>query len=383
MIAIVGVVLLLGGLGAVKGAQIAAIVSFGREQEERGPAPEAVDVWTATERAWESTIDAVGTLTSKKGVSIGAEVPGMVSRITFESGQLVQEGDVLVELDASVERAQLESARARERLAKSEAGRTRTLVKSGFASREELDQAEAALRTARADVAALAAQIERKIVRAPFAGRLGIRQIDLGQYLEAGTPITALETTDTLYADFTVPQQRLPDVAVGMPVRVEAGEGLTLEGAIATVEPSVDESTRALQLRALLPNAPEVAPLLRTGMFVDVQVLLPERRTFVTVPATAIVHAPHGDSVFVVEEKPPGATGIRQTAQGQPVHVARQQFVRTGPRKGDFIAISEGLQAGQVVVSAGAFKLSNGSPIFVSDIGLLPEPSLNPHPQNR
>jgi membrane fusion protein (multidrug efflux system) len=382
VIAAFAVLLLLGGLGAVKGAQVATMIGFGREQAERGPPPEAIGVATATLLPWETTIEAVGSLSSERGVSISAEVPGVVSKILFESGQRVKKGDVVVELDASVERAQLQSALASQKLAKTEAKRSRSLEDLGAISRQELDQSEATLDTTQADVEALRAQIERKIVRAPFTGRLGIRMVDLGQYLPSGTPITVLEAADTLFVDFTLPQERLFQIAAGMPVRVQVKGAPVVQGTIDAIEPSVDASTRAIRVRALVPGATEGPLALRPGMFADVQVVLPGTREVVTVPATALVRAPYGDSVFIVVPKPEDEPGTREMPDRTPVMIARQQFVRTGGYRGDFVAIVEGVNAGEEVVVAGAFKLRNGSPVFVSDAP-LPEPELQPHPENR
>lgn len=382
LVATIGLVVLLGSLGAVKGAQIASMIGFGREQTELGPPPEAVGVATAVLHPWESTLDAVGSLSSERGVTISAEVPGAVTRIAFESGARVKEGDVLVELDASVERAQLESAIASQKLAKTEVGRSRGLAELGAISQQELDQAEATLDTTKADVEALRAQIERKVVRAPFSGRLGIRMVDLGQYLAAGTPITVLEAADTVFVDFTLPQERLFEIAPGMPVRVDVQGAGRVEGRIDAIQPSVDASTRAISVRAVLPSLPADSPALKPGMFADVEVVLPGRTELVTIPATALVHEPYGDSVYIVQPKPEDEPGMREMPDGTDVMIARQQFVRTGDRQGDFVAIVEGVQAGEEVVTAGAFKLRNGAPVFVSDAP-LPEPEMNPHPDNR
>ena len=378
VIAIVGVLVLLGGLGAIKGAQFAALAGFGQEQAEQGPPPEAVAVEVASEHQWETTLHAVGSLMSQRGVSISTEVPGVVARIAFESGRVVRKGDLLVELDTRVEKAELASAFARERLAEREAARTAALVPAGAAPRAELDSAEAELDTARAQVADVRARIALKTIRAPFSGRLGIREVDLGQYLAPGTTITVLETSDTIFVDFTLPQKHLADVRVGMPVRIEVG-GEPVNATIFAVEPAVDVSTRVVRLRALVKRDDR---LLRSGMFVDVEVVLPRTEPFVAVPATAIVHAPYGDSLFVLEDKPADEPGMRETPDGRPVLVARQRFVRTGPRRGDFVAILEGITAGDPVVSAGAFKLRNGAPVVVTDTA-MPEPSLDSQPENR
>ncbi len=379
LIAIVGVLVLLGGLGAVKGAQFAALAGFGREQEELGPPPEAVAVATVTEQHWETILHAVGTLTSERGVTISPQVAGAVTRIHFQSGEEVKKGDVLVELDTEVEKAELASALARERLAEREAERTRALVPAGAAPEADLDAAEAELDTARAQVSDVRARIGLKTIRAPFSGRLGIREVNLGQYLAPGDTISVLETSDTMFVDFTLPQEHLKEVAVGLSVRVSVADGRPIVGTIFAVEPALDAGTRAIPLRAIIPR---VDGRLRSGMFVDVQVVLPRKEPYLVVPATAIVHAPYGNSVFVVEDKPQDEPGMRETPDGAPVFVVRQQFVRTGPRRGDFVAVLEGLTVGEPVVMAGAFKLRNHSPVIVTDTAMA-EPRLDPQPENR
>lgn len=368
LVTIVALILVVGGLGAIKGSQIATLVASGKAAERAGPPPEAVGSAVASEQEWDATISAIGTVASAKGVTIGNDAPGVVTRISFDSGARVKKGQPLVELEANVERAQLAAAVARKELAETNAARTRALVASGSVAQFELDTDESQLQAARKDVEALRAQIERKVVRAPFSGRLGIRAVNLGQYLAPGTTITILETSDTLFVDFTLPQQRLGELAVGMPVRVTAtaDAGPPLTGQIHAIAPAVDAMSRAVNIRATVPD-PEGT--LRTGMFVTADVVLPKREAFVIVPVTAIVHAPYGDSVFVVEEKPSGP-------------IARQQFVRTVETRGDFVAIREGLRPGQTVVTAGAFKLRNGAPIRI-DNRVQPTPELNPRPANR
>ncbi|MBV9949958.1 MAG: efflux RND transporter periplasmic adaptor subunit [Myxococcales bacterium] len=315
-----------------------------------------------------------------KGVDVSNDAPGVVSRIHFESGALVQEGQVLVELDAKVERAQLASARARQELAEVSAKRSRTLAESRSIAQSQLDGDESTLKGAAADVSQLEAQIARKVVRAPFAGRLGIRQVNLGQYLPAGTTLTVLEATDSVYVDFTLPQQRLPDLRVGTPVRVRIeGSESEVAGAVSAVDPSIDAATRSIRARASVPNKDEH---LRPGMFVNVTVVLPQTGSVVAVPAMAVVHASYGDSVFVVED----ARDAEGTPPGEPAaprsKVARQQFVRLGETRGDFVAVVDGVKEGEEVVTAGAFKLRNGARVTIkNDVKLTPE--LLPRPENR
>jgi len=376
----VGLLVVVGVLVGVKGAQIGSLIAFGKQAEAAGPPPEAVGVARAEEQAWEGTISAIGSIAPSKGVSVSNEAPGTVTRIHFESGAVVKEGQVLLEMDTSVERAQLAAAATRRDLATTTYGRSRALVEKAAISQAQADNDENVLKSASNEVETIQAQIAKKTVRAPFAGKLGIRQVNVGQYLNPGTAITVLEALDKLYVDFTLPQQRLGEVAVGMPVRVELeGTKMAVDGAIAAVDPTVDASTRTIKLRASVPNDAEK---LRSGMFVNVTVVRPEKKTFVTVPATAIVHAPYGDSVFIVEERKPDAPGKPTTEDGKPVKNARQQFVKVGGARGDFVTILDGVKAGQEVVSVGAFKLRNNSPVFLGDAS-GPKPELSPEPKNR
>lgn len=379
---VIAVLLVIGGLAGLKGAQIASLMEYGEEAQKAGPPPESVGSAKAEEASWEETLDAVGSVASAKGVTLTAEVPGTVKRIAFESGDLVKAGDVLVELESSVERAQLASAVAESDIAKMNAERSKILAERGSLAKAAFDQEKAASDAAAAAVAGIKAQLAKKVVRAPFAGRLGIRAVNLGQYLTPGTPIAILESVDEAFVDFTVPQERLPDVKEGTPVRVTLGrsEGTptTIEGSIAAIDPSVSPTTRSVQLRARIPSSDRLRP----GMFVDVAVVLPKADAVVIAPATAIVRAPYGSSVFVVEDKKKDSPGMAQTPDGKPVKVARQQFVRTGRQRGDFVAILEGVKAGQELVTAGAFKLRNGAPIVVTN-NAVPEPQLDPKPENR
>jgi membrane fusion protein (multidrug efflux system) len=373
--------LVIGGLATVKYSQISSLMKMGAEMGKAGPPPEAVSSTAAQEQDWEGTLSAVGSIAPVKGVAVSNDAPGVVARIDFESGAVVRAGQVLVELDTSVERAQLASAQARRDLAVLTASRSRSLVSSGSISQSQLDGDEAQLKTATTDMGALQAQIDRKIVRAPFAGRLGIRAVNLGQYLNPGTTLTVLEAIDSVFVDFSLPQQRLPDIKVGTPVRIviDGADGLASDGTIVAVDPTVDSTTRSVKLRAGVPNKQEK---LRPGMFANVSVVLPDKGKIVTVPSTAVIHAPYGDSVFIVEDKKDATTGaVVQGPDGKPLKAARQQFVRLGEARGDFVAIVDGVTAGQEVVSAGAFKLRNGSGVtIVPDV--KPAAQLNPRPEN-
>jgi membrane fusion protein (multidrug efflux system) len=377
-------VLVIGVLAGTKFAQISSLIHAGQAAQAAGPPPEAVGTDVAKGETWETVFETVGSVAAARGVTISNESPGVVRAIRFDSGAKVRAGQVLVELDASVERAQLASLKARLELANTTAARTRFLTRSGAGTKAQLDTDEGQLKTVSADASALAAQIERKIVRAPFAGRLGIRSVNLGQYLNPGTPITVLESQEAVFVDFTIPQQELARVPVGSRTRIAlpasgAQPGQTLEGKIAAVDPNVDAITRAVKLRASV--ADEKAQL-RPGMFVKVSVLLPEQVKVVSVPATAVLRAPYGDSVYVVEPRKDERGNPVSGPGGKPAQVARQQFVRVGQARGDFVAILEGVTAGQEVVSQGAFKLRNGAPIMVNN-QLKLTPSLTPRPENR
>lgn len=374
---------LLGSLGAVKGAQIASLMRFGKKMEQAGPAPEAVGATPAVEDTWEDTLHAVGGVTSVRGVTLAPEVAGVVTKLNFDSGQLVEEGDILVELDTAVERAELASAQARQKLASIAEKRTRILVEDKVLAKQQLDTDLSVRNATTAEVASAKAQIDRRTIRAPFSGRVGIRNVTVGQYVAPGTAVTVLETVETVYVDFTLPQGRISDLAEGMTVRViETGNAETqskLAGTIAALDPALDEMTRSVRVRASVPNQ---EGKLRPGMFVDVDVVLPHTTTFVVVPATAIVHAAYGDSVFVLRDHAEGDPGTAETPAGEPIRIAEQRFVRLGPEKGDFTAVLEGIEPGDEVVIAGAFKLRNGGRVVVTDRA-LPQAETSPHPANR
>lgn len=363
---LIGVLVLVSGIALVKARQIGTLMNFGKAAKAAGPPPEAVGTAVAKSESWETTLSATGSVETVKGVALSVEVPGTVTAIHFESGATVKKGDVLVELDTRQEQAQLASAVARQKLASSTLNRNQQLVLKGAVAGAELETDKAAYDTATSDIAALQAQIAKKTLRAPFDGKLGIRAINLGQYLTPGAPVTALETSQSQYVDFTLPQASLGRVALGMPVRF-ALEGTkdALDGTITAIDPTVDPVSRSLKLRAEAKDAAKLRP----GMFVQVTVVLPDKHAVVMVPATALVHASYGDSVFVVEPKD-GKT------------FARQQFVRAGEMRGDFVAIETGIQADQRVVVAGAFKLRNGAPITVDD-SVKPAASIAPTPENR
>lgn len=370
--------LLIAALAGVKYSQIAMLMQAGSAAAAAGPPPESVGTALARELSWEGTLSAVGSVVAERGVAVSNDAPGVVTRIRFDSGDAVRAGQVLVELDTSVERAQLASAEARRSLAQQNATRTRALFQSHTVTQAKLESDDAQLKTAETEIEGLKAQIERKVVRAAFAGRLGIRQVNLGQYLSPGTALTTLDALDSVFIDFALPQQALAQIKPGLPVRITASGETPLEatGAVAAIDPSLSASARTIRLRASVPN-PEQK--LRPGMFVDVRVILPEQGKVVAIPQTAVVHASYGDSVFVAEPLKDAEKGAQPGAN---VKTARQQFVRLGEARGDFVAVSEGVSVGQEVVTAGAFKLRNGAKIAI-DNRVETAPQVSPKTENR
>ncbi len=374
VVALLSLVAVLATLAGVKASQISTLIGAGKAMQKAGPPPEVVSTSRVETQNWEGTLRAVGSVVAAQGVVLSNDAPGIVSRLHFESGAFVRQGQILVELDANVERAQLASTQARRALAETSLKRTQALVQSGALAPAQLDTDESTHKSLVADTATLKAQIERKIIRAPFSGRIGIREVNLGQYLAPGSRITVLEAVKPVYVDFTLPQEQLARLKVGMQVRVfeENGNAVLGEGALSAIDPSVDTSTRSVRLRANLANQDEK---LRSGMFVRAAVVTSDKPNVVVIPATALIHASYGDSVFVIENKP-------ATADKPASRIARQKFVRTGESRGDYVSISEGVSPGEEVVVAGAFKLRNNSSVIVNNDVKL-EPQTNPRPGNR
>jgi membrane fusion protein (multidrug efflux system) len=367
---LLSVAAVVAALGAVKYFQIQTAIAQGASFQ---PPPEAVTTAVARAEQWPASLHAIGSVTPVQGVTVSADLPGIVSRIAFESGQRVKEGAVLVELDTRQERAQLASAKARRELAAANLARMEGLIRKGVTSHAEFDIARAEDLQAEALVNEITATIERKTIRAPFAGMLGIRQINIGQFLQSGAPIVPLQSIDPVHVDFSVPQQdagRLkPGMTIGISFDGMAG-GEPVAGEINAVNTVVDVATRNIQAQATLRN-PDGA--LRPGMFVEVRVTLPESSTVIALPATAINHAPYGDSVYVVEEmKDPNGNAYRGV---------KQHFVKLGPSRGDLVAVLSGVDAGSEVVTSGVFKLRNGAAVQVNN-EVQPADSPAPKPQD-
>lgn len=366
LISIAGLVGIIAVLGGVKAAQIGAMIEAGKAFV---PPPESVTTAVAEAQKWTPMLRAVGTVAAQRGVVISTEVQGSVAKLRFESGARVKAGDLLVELDSSVERAQLASAEAKLRLAEVNLKRTKVLARQKVNTPADLDLAEAEEKQAHAEADNVRAQLAKKRIRAPFSGTLGIREVDLGQIMSPGEPIVALVDIDRVFIDFFLPQQDIARMAVGQTLEVvtDGRPDTVFEGKVETIEPRVDASTRNVKVRGAVDNRDQK---LRPGMFVEVRVALPSQGPVVAIPATAILYAPYGNSVFVVEEAPEG--------EGK---IARQAMVELGERRGDFVAVVSGLKPGQEVVSAGAFKLRNGSPVVVHNDKAF-TPRLDPKPED-
>lgn len=367
---IAGLIVVVGLLVGVKAGQIVTMVKAG---ESFAPPPEAVSATQVERVEWAASRTAIGSLVAVRGVTLAAEVPGTVREITFDAGSTVRTGAVLVRLDVSTEQAQLASAEAEAALARVNLERTQALRRGESSSQAELDAAEARAKQAAAAVATVRAALAKKTIRAPFDGRISIRQVELGQVVAPGTPIASLQSVTPIHADFWVPQQALSDVRVGQRVRLrtDAFPDDHWEGEIAVVNPEVNAATRNVRVRATVPNADG---RLRPGMFANVEVLSGEVRPVLVIPATAVVFAPYGDSVFALEERKDEQTGKAGL-------FVRQKFVRLGERRGDFVAVSSGLAQGESIVSAGAFKLRNGMAVAVTDAA-GPSAELRPKPRN-
>jgi membrane fusion protein (multidrug efflux system) len=367
LLVLLGLVILIAVLSAVKALQIRAMTGQGKKFV---PPPETVTTAVAKAESWETALTAVGTLTAVQGVTVAAELPGKVVHIAFEPGVKVKKGDLLIRQDTSSEEAQLPGAVAQADLARTNLARDAEMLEEQIISQAAYDTSVAAYDQATAQANTIRATIGKKTIRAPFSGRLGIRQVNLGQILREGDPIVTLQSLDPIYVDFTLPQQQLPRLRTGLPVRVtcDALPGLTIDGRITAVNPLVDAATRNVQIQATVANRAEK---LRPGMFVNAAVGLPVRQKVLSIPATAVLYAPYGDSVFVVDDVKEGKGG----------KVLRQQFVRLGEKRGDFVAVTPGLKEGESIVSTGVFKLRNGQAVVV-DNRLAPPFRKEPKPEN-
>jgi membrane fusion protein (multidrug efflux system) len=363
---------LVGGVGVLGVFKVLQIQSAMAQASSFQPPPEAVTTIEAQAEQWPGAIGAIGTVRAVRGVTVSADLPGVVDSITFESGRKVREGEILVRLDTRQERAQLAAAEAQRDLAKINLDRTRGLVEQGILAQAELDRVTAEARQGEARVGEIRATIERKQIRAPFSGVLGIRQVNLGQYLEGGAPIVPLQSLDPVHVNFSVPQQQVGAMKVGGEVQVtaEGMAGAVVTGRITAIDSVVNEATRNVEIQATFDNPGD---RLQPGMFVQAHVRTGDTAKIVALPASAISYAPYGDSVFVVSDM--------KGQDGTPYKGVRQQFVKLGAARGDQVAVVAGLEPGDEVVTSGAFKLRNGAAVLV-DNSIQPGNSPSPKPED-
>ena len=359
---------LLGLLGFVKFRQVQAAMAQGASYQ---PPPEAVTTVVAEASPWPATLSAIGSVAAVRGVTVSADLPGLVKSIRFDSGKRVAAGEVLVELDARQEQAQLAAAEADRDLKQLNLARAQDLSQQGVISKAEFDRTAAEAKQTEAKVGEIRATIARKVIRAPFTGALGIRQVNLGQYLNGGDPIVPLQALDPLFVNFSVPQQAVAQLKLGdqVHVRAEGIAGLEAPGTITAFDSLIDEATRNVQVQASFDNR---AGLLRPGMFVQVEVLVGAGNPLIAIPASAISYAPYGDSVFVVEQIQ-GKDPAKKAYLG--VH---QRFVKLGASRGDQISVLTGLKPGDQVVTSGVFKLRNEAAVEVNN---QRQPGNNPAPE--
>ena len=364
--AIGGVLALVVLLAGIKAMQIGKMMR----------SPQVMPATTVTsaevkEEDWAPTLSSVGSVSAVQGAVISAELAGIVSEISFENGAEAKKGDVLMKLDTSQEEALLRSAAAEAQLARTDLERSRDLAMKKVVSSAELDSAQSKFTRLNAVVDQMRSNIAKKTVIAPFDGQLGIRQVNVGQMINAGQQVIALTSLDSVYVDFALPEQHLSKLTKDLEVRVrvDALPGRAFKGKLTAINSMLDPVTRNVPLQATLQN-PDHA--LHPGMFAKVDVVLPVKESVLAIPATAISYAPYGDSVFVIEKK-------KDAKSGRESQVLRQQFVRTGETRGDFVTVTNGLKAGEVIVSSGVFKLRNGMEVTINN-QLAPKPEISPSP---
>jgi membrane fusion protein (multidrug efflux system) len=357
--------LIVAGLGFVKFQQIQTAIAEGAAFQ---PPPEAVTTVVAQQEQWPQTLAAIGTLAAVQGVTVSADLPGTVERIEFDSGRAVRAGDVLAVLDTRQEQAQLAAIEARRELAQLTLARVQELLKEKVISKAEFDRATAEAQQTDAQLGEIKAVIQRKTIRAPFSGVLGIRQVNLGQYLAGGDPLVTLQSLNPIYVNFGVPQQSAGQVPAGRQVRItsESIGGVEWNGRVTALDAMVDEATRNIQVQATLANGDGK---LRPGMFVQVEVVLGAGEQVIALPASAINYAPYGDSVFIVTDM--------KAEDGRTYRGVRQQLVKVGRSRGDQVAVLGGIKAGDEVVSSGLFKLRNGAAVQINN---SVRPANNPAP---
>ena len=369
LIMILGVILLVAGIGFVVFRNI-------MQQIAQGSAPQPPVVVTAMQAAkqeWQPHLNAVGTLRAVRGVDVTSEIAGLVREIRFKSGDEVKAGAVLIQLNADSDLAQVASLKSAADLAQTTLTRDRVQVAAEAISQAQVDSDEADLKSKRAQVAAQQATIDKKTIRAPFSGRLGITLVNPGQYLNPGDKVVTLQTLDPIFIDFNLPQQQISGVSVGQPVTVssDAYPGQTFSGSVSAIDAKIDTATRNVQIEATVANPKR---LLLPGMFGRAAVDSGEKHTYLTLPQTAITYNPYGATVFVTADK--------KDAKGNPQVQAQQVFITPGPTRGDQVAILKGVSEGAMVVTSGQLKLKNGTALRI-DNSVQPLNDQNPTPQEQ
>ena len=370
LIAVASMISFIVAIGGWKAFQISQAIAMGKAF--RMP-PDAVTSLKISEEKNIPVLEAVGSLSSPQGVMLSADLPGIVTSICFESGSHATNGQLLVQLDTHQEEAQHRTAQAKLELARQNLDRAKDLGQKHVIAQYAYDEAKSTYDSAVAAVDEIRATIDRKTIRAPFAGDLGIRQINAGQYLKSGDPIVQLESLDPIYANFALPQQNLATLRVGEQVLMQADglPGKTFKGSITAINSIVDTSTRNIQIQATFPNPEHI---LRSGMFAGIQVQLPVSEKVIMVPATSVQYAPYGDSVFVIEPM--------KDPQGKEYTGVREQAVTLGKTRGDQIAVLKGLKPGDEIATSGIFKLRQGGAVKVSNSGVQPGNNPAPKPED-
>jgi len=368
LVMLVAVALFIGAIGFFKFTQIQAAIKGGGYS----PPPEAVTTVVAHADTWPGVLTAFGTVAAVQGVTLSADLPGTVAKIDFVSGASVGKGAVLVQMDTRQERAQLAAAVAQRDLAKLTLDRAKGLKAKQLIAQSEYDQADATFKQAEATVAGIQATIDRKTVRAPFAGRVGIRLVSLGQYVAAGDPIVPIQSVDPMYVNFSVPQQELGRVHVGDPIHVRVDSTNTVRGAgrITAINSLIDETTRNVSVQATFKNT---GGQLHPGMYVELVAEVGRPSDVIALPASAILYAPYGNSVYVLSDM--------KDPKGKPYRGVSQRFVKLGGSRGDQVAVVDGVKAGEEVVTSGVFKLRPGAAVNVNN-KIVPSNSPAPKPED-
>lgn len=374
MLVLVGLVF--GGVFGMKEFGRRAMVSF---LEQMPTPPATVAASEVGTMRWNSRLRSVGSLVAENGTNVTNEAPGIVTTLHFQSGDTVEEGDLLLELDSDTEAAQLARLEAESELAELTRKRRERLFELNSLSKADLDEAVSQANVARAAVKAQRALLEQKRIRAPFSGKLGIRRVSIGQFVDAGTPMVALESVDPMEVDFSLPEGELPKVSPGqgVKVRVDGFPEEVFEGEILALESRVDSNTRNFDVRARLPNADG---RLRPGQFARVEIDLPGQREVIVVPRTAVKYNSYGSSVFIVQQDPEKGPPPENPNPNMPPHtdlMVKQRFVELGEARGDFVEVVKGLEGGEKIATTGLLKLRNEMPVIINNEG-APEPKLDP-----